>query len=512
MTLLRSSATVGALTGVSRALGYVRDILMAAILGAGPIADAFFVVFRLPNLFRRLFAGGPLRAVFVPMLAERMAAGGRGAAGNFAGQILAVAIVVSVLLTSGLQLAMPWVMYALAPGFADDPERFDLAVTLGRIMLLYFLFVLLVLHLSGVLQTLGRFAAAAAMPILLNLFLILSVFVLAPLLETPAHGFAWGLAAAGVAQFACLLVACRRVGFPLKLPRPRLTPGVRRLLKAAAPAAIGAGVLQVNLLVDAAVASLLEPGAISYLYYAERVVRVPFGIVGVAVGTALLPLLSRQIGAGDQAGASGSMNRALEGVLLLILPGMAALLVISEPVVATLFERGSFTPDTTASTAAALVAYAAGLPAYALIGISRIGFFSRQDTTMPMRIALACIAGNLVLNLLLMEPLQHVGIALATSIASWLNAVLLFYFLVRRRHFAADSRLRRRILGIVAACLGMVAVLEGVSFMLGEAPATGEWARVAFLATLIGVGFVSFAGLALVFGAVRLRDLSAFRR
>ena len=512
MTLLRSSTTVGALTGVSRILGYVRDILMAATLGAGPVADAFFVAFRLPNLFRRLFAGGSLRAVFVPRLTARMVTDGREAARDFAGAVLSVSLVISVLLASGLQLAMPWVMHALAPGFADDPERFDLAVTLARIMLVYFLFVLLVLHLGGVLHALGRFAAAAAMPILLNLLLIFSVFTLAPFLETPAHGFAWGLAAAGTVQLICLLVACRRAGFPLKLPRPRLTPEVRRLLGAAVPAAVGAGVLQVNLLVDAAVASLLETGSISYLYYAERVVRVPFGIVGVAVGTALLPLLSRQIGAGDRDGAAASMNRALEGVLLLILPGMAALLVISEPVVATLFERGSFGADATVSTAEALVAYAVGLPAYALAWILGIGFFSRQDTATPMRIALACIVANLALNLILMDSMHHVGVALATSIASWLNAGLLFYFLVRRGHFATDSRLHRRILGIVAACLGMVAVLEVARFLSGGIPDTGEWGRIAVLGAWITAGFASYAGLAVAFGAVRIRELSIFRR
>lgn len=513
MTLLRASATVGSLATVSRILGYVRDILMAAVLGAGPLADAFFVAFRLPNLFRRLFAVGPFGSVFVPMLAGRMERDGREGAGVFAGEVLAVAMVASVLLVSILQLAMPWVMHVLAPGFASDPERFDFAVTLARIMLIYFLFVLLILHMGGVLNVLGRFAAAAAMPILLNLFLIASVFVLAPRLETPAHGFAWGLAAAGLVQLACLFAACRRAGFSLKLPRPRLTPGVRRLLSAAAPGAVGAGVLQVNLLVDTAIASLLAPGSISYLYYAERIARVPFGIIGLAVGTALLPLLSRQLGSGDREGATASLNRALEFVLLLTLPGAAALLVVSEPVAAALFERGSFTTEATTSTAAALVAYAVGLPACVLMRILGIGFFSREDTRTPMKVAFVCIAANLILNLLLMEPLRHVGIALATSTSVWLNAGLLLSILVRRGHFAMDSRLRRRLPRIAAACLGMAAALGAAQFMLAGVQETGGWGRFVTFAALAGVGLGSFAGLAFLCGAARMRDLSiVFRR
>ena len=375
MTLLRASTTVGALATVSRVFGYARDILIATVLGAGPVADAFFVAFRLPNLFHRLFAAGPFGSVFVPMLAGRMGQGGQAAGSVFAGEVLAVVVVVSVLFTSALQLAMPWLMFVIAPGFAEDPQRFDLAVTLARIMLFYFLFVLLVLYLGGVLNVLGRFAAAAAMPILLNLFLIVSVFVLAPRLETPAHGLAWGLAAAGVAQFTCLWVACRRAGFPLRLPRPRLTPGVRRLLRATAPAAIGTGAMQINLLVDMAIASLLASGSISYLYYAGRVAWLPSGIVSVAVGTALLPLLSRQFGTGDGKGGVESMNRALEVVLLLTLPGAVVLVLISEPIVATLFERGSFTADATGFTAGALLAFAFGLPAFAADRILGIGFF-----------------------------------------------------------------------------------------------------------------------------------------
>lgn len=426
MTLLRSSTTVGALATVSRVTGFVRDILMAAVLGAGVLADAFFVAFQLPSLLRQLLAAGSSGSVFVPMFARRLAADGRVAAGGFAGEVLAGAIVVSVVLTSALQLAMPWVMHVIAPGFASDPVRFDLAVEFARIMLLYFLFVLMILHLGGVLNVLGRFAAAAAMPILLNLLLILSLFTLAPLLETPAHGLAWGLAAAGIAQFACLLVACRRTGFPLGFPRPRLTPGVRQLLRSTVPAAIGSAAVQINFLIDMAIASVLASGSISYLYYAGRVVHLPPGIFGMAIGTALLPLLSRQFGAGDGKSGMESMNRSLEMVLLLTLPSAAALLLISEPVIATLFERGSFSADATAATAAALFAFAFGLPAFAMARILRIGFFAREDTRTPMRVALACIAVNLVLDLLLMGPMGHVGIALATSIASWFNAAVLF--------------------------------------------------------------------------------------
>ena len=337
--------------------------------------------------------------------------------------------------------------------------------------------------------------------------LIAALLALAPLLRTPAHGLAWGAAAAGAVQLAWLAFACRRAGFPLALRRPRLTPDVRRLARLAAPAVIGAGAVHVNLLVDTALASALSRGAVSWIHYADLVSRLPLGIVGGAAATALLPALSRRLAAGDEAGAAESMNRTLEGVLLLALPAALALMTAAGPVVSALFERGAFTAGDSANAAAALAAYAAGLPAWMLISVLAVWLFARGDTAAPLRAAAACIVLNLVLSLLLREAAGHVGIALATAIASWINAGLLVRTLRRQAQFTPDGRLRDRAPRIAAASLGMAGVLAAAGVGLGDLAAGGEGPRAAALALLVACGLVSFAALALVTGAARLQDL-----
>ena len=503
MSLLKSSFTIGGLTMVSRVLGFLRDVLIAAILGVGPVADAFFVAFKLPNFFRRLFAEGAFSAAFVPLVVDRLTAGGRGGARIYAQEVLAVVVVALAVFTTVFQLAMPWAMHAIAPGFSG--ERFDLAVVLAQITFPFLLFISLVSHLSGVLFAVGRFGAAAAMPILLNLFMIAAIIGLSPLLQTPGHALAWAVSAAGAVQLVCLVWECRRAGFVIRLPRPRLTPGVKLLLTKMLPGVIGAGVVQINLLVDVVIASLLPAGSVSYLYYADRVNQLPLGVVGVAIGTALLPLLSRQLKVGDETAASESVNRALEMVLLLTIPGAAALILISDPVIAVLFERGQFAAAETAATSAALLAYATGLPAYVLIKVLGPCFFARMDTVTPVKIGAACVLLNIVLNLILMGPLLHVGVALATSISSWINALLLAIVLSRRGQLSLDRRLRRALPRIVAATAVMLSVLWGVSLLL-----TGlAWPRAVDLACFLILGAISFFAVAFVTGAVSPVNLRA---
>ncbi len=514
MAFLGSVVTVGGYTMASRVLGFVRDILIAAVLGAGPVADAFFVAFKLPNFFRRLFAEGAFNAAFVPLFAGHMAESGREAARRFAEEVLAVLVAALLLLVTAFQVAAPWLMHGFAPGLSGDPYRFGLAVTLTQITFPYLLFVCAVSQLGGVLNALDRFAAAAAAPIILNLCLIAAIFGLSPLVETPGHALAWGVAGAGALQLVWLAAACSRAGLPLRLARPRLTPRVRRLLALFAPGAVGAGVVQLNLLIDILIASFLPVGSLSYLYYADRVNQLPLGVVGVAAGTALLPLLSRQLRLGDERAAADTMNRALEFALLLTLPAAAALMVIPGPVIGALFERGAFGAEETAATAAALLAYAAGLPAYVLVKIVGPGFFAREDTATPVKIAAGCVALNLVLNLALMGPLQHVGIALATAVSSWVNAGLLLRALSRRGHFSADSRLRRFLPRALAASAVMAAALWGASLAMADFAAA--WQRAGMLAALVGLGLAVFAAASLLFGAVSTAELrqraAAFRR
>ena len=507
MALLRSIATVGGFTMISRLLGFARDILIAATLGAGPVADAFFVAFKLPNFFRRLFAEGAFNAAFVPLFTRQMSEGGRDAARGFAEEVLSVLVVTLVFFVTALQVAMPWVMYGFAPGFADDPYRFGLAVQLAQVTFPYLLFISLVSQLGGVLNALGRFAAAAATPIILNLCLIAAILGLSPFLETPGHALAWGVAAAGAAQFIWLMVACHRADFRIRLLRPRLTPRVKRLLILMLPGVIGAGVVQINLLIDVVIASLLPSGSVSFLYYADRVNQLPLGVIGVAVGTALLPLLSRQIRAGEEAAAATSMNRALEFALLLTLPAAAALMVMPDLIVSVLFERGEFGAGETAATSAALAAYALGLPAYVLIKVLAPGYFAREDTATPVKVAAFCVAINLVLNLALMGPLQHVGIALATAISAWINAGLLALFLLRRGNFEIDSRLRRAVPRTLLASVAMAGALWLAQDTLGGFAATNVLLAVFVLVALVVLGLVFFAGAAVGFGAARISDI-----
>ncbi len=512
MNFLRSTATIGGFTLISRILGFARDILIAAYLGAGPVADAFFVAFKFPNLFRRLFAEGAFAAAFVPLFAGTLEGEGREAARAFAAQALAVLFWALLAFVLVIEMAMPLVMVGFAPGFVADPAKFELAVLLTRITLPYLLFISLVSLMAGVLNSLGRFWAAAATPILLNLCLIGALLGLAPVLETPAHALAWGVAGAGLAQFAWLFAHTLRAGMGLGLGRPRLMPKVRLLVRRIVPVAVGAGIYQINLLIDTIIASLLPSGSISYLFYADRVNQLPLGVVGVAVGTALLPMLSRQVQGGDKAAAADSQNRALEFSFLLTLPAAAALMVIAEPVIGVLFERGQFAGPQVRATAAALAVYATGLPAYVLVKTLTPGFFAREDTATPVKVAAVCMVVNLCLNLLLMGPLLHVGIALATSLSAWLNAGLLAWILSRRGFLGLDRRLRNRLPRMVVASAGMAALLMAAAWALEGVWSGPEAARVGALAILVAGGLVSYGVLAQLTGAGAYGDIRRLLR
>jgi len=458
MSLIRSAATVGGFTMASRILGFVRDMLMASLLGSGPVADAFVVAFRFPNLFRRLFGEGAFNAAFVPLFAGRLESEGEGAARRFAEEIAVVLLVVLLGFVAVAEIAMPLLIHVLAPGFVADPEKFDLTVTLTRIAFPYLLFMSLVALLGGILNSLQRFAMAAAAPVLLNVVLIGALLTARTMGwgDGPATGMAlaWGVSLAGLVQFALLWVACVKAGMRLKLRRPVITPGVRRLVVLGIPGVIAGGIMQLNLVISTIIASL-PAGAPAWLYYADRIYQLPLGVVGVAIGIVLLPELSRRLRAGDGPGVAWSQNRALEFALFLTIPSAIALMVIPQPIVQVLFERGAFEPADTRATALALAAFAAGLPAFVLQKIFQPGFFAREDTRTPMNYALVSVALNIAGALALFPFIGHVGIALATTVAAWLNAGLLGVTLSRRGHFQADPALRRNLPLIALASLVM---------------------------------------------------------
>lgn len=510
MNLLRSILTVGSMTMVSRVLGFIRDILIAAIVGATGVGDAFFVAFKLPNLFRRLFAEGGFASAFVPIFARKLVAQGEAPARKFAEESLAVLFILLAVVTALAEIAMPWLMRGLAPGFLDEPEKFDLTVRLTRITFPYLLFISLVSLLAGVLNSVGKFAAAAATPVLLNLSLIGFLLVAAPVLPSPAHALAWGVFAAGAIQLVWLYWAASRAGFALRLNWPKLTDDVRLLFRRIVPVALGAGVYQINLVIDMIIASLLPSGSISYLFFADRVTQLPLGVIGVAVGTALLPMLSRQLRAGEDAAAMHSQNRALEFSLLLTIPAAIALAIIAGPIIAALFQRGAFTAEQASATAAALAVYAWGLPAYVLVKALAPGFFARGDTRTPVIISAAAMAVNVGLSLALIGPFLHVGIAAATAASGWLNACALGIVLWRRGHFEPDARLKARLARTIAAAAVMGAGLYWGSGALAGLVAGPELDRILGLAVLVGGGLAVFGLAAMVSGAARPADLRSF--
>ena len=512
MNLVRATATIGGLTLISRILGFVRDMLQARFVGAGMAADAFLIAFRLPNLFRALFAEGAFSAAFVPMFNRQMGAdnGDMACAKRFAEDVLAVLMPVLIGFTVVMIVAAAPIVWALTGGFPDaSPEKFGLTVDFTRLTFPYLALISLVSLMGGILNSLGRFSVNAAAPILLNVALIIGLVGFnGPDAIATARVQAVCVTIGGILQFIWLLWACGQSGVSLRLRWPRMGDRVRTLLRLILPAALGAGAVQFNLLISTALAARFLPeGAVSFLYYADRLNQLPLGLIGIGVGTAMLPALSRQLGAGNAVAAVHTQNRAIELVLLLTLPSAAALTVSATPMIRALLEHGRFLPADTVATANALAAFSLGLPAYVLIKVLTPGFHARQDTSTPVRIAVASMLVNLVGNLLLIWLLAHVGIALSTALAAWVNAIALFVVLRRRGHFAIDARLRRAALRLLVAAAAMVGVLLLLNPLV--APFTGgSWlARIAALSVLLGSGGIAYLVAARLLGIFTLAEL-----
>ena len=496
--MLRGAMTVGAWTAASRVMGFIRDILIAAFLGAGPVADAFFVANRLPNLFRRLFGEGAFNAAFVPVFSGLLTTEGEDVARGFAEEAAAALAFWLVGLTIAGEIFMPQVLHVIAAGFTRDPAKFTLTVALSRIAFPYLVLICLAALLSGVLNAMDRFVAAAAAPLLYNGFAIAAMFALAPFVPTEGHALAWGVSLSGVAQLALLYWAVWRAGLRLHLPRPRLTPRMRLLLRRMAPGLIGAGITQLNLTMDTFIGSLLPAGSVSLLYYADRINQLPLGILGTAVGTALLPLLSRQVAKDSQAEAYDTQNRAIEYALVLTLPAAFALAILADPILQVLFARGAFSHHDAYLSSQSLAAYASGLPAFVLVKVLSPGFFARGDTSTPVRVGIFVLALNFGLNLSLMGPLKHVGPPTATSIAAWLNVGLLGFMLLRRDYMRPDRMLASRVGRMIGATAVMAVALLGTRMAL--IPVGGRHVSLAALGVLIAVGLVTYGVLAQVLG------------
>ena len=506
--LMRSFLTVGGWTLLSRLVGFLRDVMMAAYLGAGPVAEAFLIAFSLPNMFRRFFAEGAFNMAFVPMFAKKLEAGedAEGFARDAFNGLAAVLIVFTVIGT----IAMPVLVWAMASGFVGDP-RFDLAVTFGRISFSYILFISLVALLSGVLNAFGRFTEASFVPVLMNLMFIAAMLMAARAGWDMGTTLAWTVPVTGVAQLAFTWISAHRAGVRFSPGWPRLTPELKRLAIIAGPAILAGGVVQVNLLVGRQVASFTE-GAVAWLSYADRLYQLPLGVVGIAIGTVLLPDLSRRLRAGDLPGGRDSFNRGAEFALALTLPAAVALVVIALPLTTVLFQRGAFGATDAANTALALAAYGIGLPAFVLHKVLQPLFYAREDTRRPFRYAVISMIVNAGFAVGFMPVMGFLAAALATTVAGW---VMVWQLWAGSRDMGeaaqTDARFRDRVPRLVIASLLMGACLWLGAWLLGPALATHH-VRYLALAALVGIGGVSYFGLGTAIGAFRLADFRAALR
>ena len=523
MKLYKSFATVGGLTLLSRLFGFVRDILIAATLGSGWVADAFVVAFRFPNLFRRLFGEGAFNSAFVPIFAKKIEGDGREAARVFAEEAMAGLFFVLLILTIAAELAMPYLMYALAPGFDIQPEKFDLAVLLTRITMPYLLCMCLVALMSGALNSVGWFAESSSVSIVLNVAMTVATLISLWLgYRAGAEAGiiqALGVFVAGFLQLMLLIWGMNRAGLPLKLRWPRWTEDLRRLWTLGVPGIISGGVTQLNIAIGTMIATM-QPGAVSQLYYADRLYELPLAIVGIAVGVVLLPDVARQLRAGNVDGVMDSQNRSLEFAMLLTIPAAVALAVMPTEIVRVLFERGAFKPADTAATAAVLAVFALGLLAFVLIKVFSPAYFAREDTKTPMRYATISLtantAGSIALFFLFRKIgwMPQLGIAIATSIGGWLNAFLLWRTLKMRGQFVTDARLKRNLPLIVLASAAMGVALYAAAGPLGPYLQAGRGFMVeaSALALLVALGTLVFAAAILATGVMTPAQLSRFTR
>ncbi len=505
MNLLRTLATVSSLTLLSRILGFVRDFVIARAFGAGMATDAFFVAFRLPNLLRRLFAEGAFSQAFVPLLAEYRNQRGEAETKALVARVASALFLIVIAVAALGVLGAPLLIYVSAPGFAADADKFDLTVTLTRITFPYILFMALVAMAAGILNTWGRFALPAFTPVLLNLSFIGMALFAAPWFDPPVLALAWAVFLGGLLQLALQLPALGRIGM---LPRFQFAPddpGVRRVLKLMAPAVLGVSVAQVSLLINTIFASFLASGSVSWLYYADRLMEFPAGLLGAALGTILLPSLSKAHAGDDPREFSALLDWGLRLTFLLTLPAAVGLALLGVPLISTLFQHGAFTAADVLQTRAALVAYSVGLIGLILVKVLAPGFYARQDIKTPVKIALVTLAATQAMNLAFIGPLKHAGLALAIGLASCLNAALLYRGLRRRADYLPRPGWGRFLLKLGVALTALSVTLW---FGMGQ---ESEWLSASASTRVLRLAMLVAAAIAVYFGTLwlqgfRLRD------
>ena len=514
MSLARRISTVGGLTLLSRLFGFARDLLTARYLGAGMAADAFFIAFKLPNFFRRLFAEGAFSVGFVPLYArfigKDITPESKAAADAFAGQVLSWLLPILVVFLIIMEAAMVPVMMGLSGGFEGDSAKFNLAVELGRYTFPYLLLISVLTFFTGMLNAVDRFSAAAFSPVILNIFMCAALIGFGDTEVARARWLAGAVSLSGAAQLLWVYIAARRAGLNIRLQLPKLSPELKELMFVIGPAALGAGIVQINLFVDTLLAARFLPeGSVSWLFYADRLNQLPLGVIGIAVGTVLLPSISRLVAGGDAAGAARQQNRAIEFSLFLTLPAATALGLLARPIIATLFEREAFLASDTIATAAALTAFSAGLPAYVIAKALTPGYFARQDTKTPVRFAIISLVLNTAISLMLIGTFAHVGLAIATAVSAWVNVAMLYIGLNRRVGFRLERVTLIRLGKCLLACMVMAGVLVGYIAQFGDAFLTGGSARILHLIIIIVLGILVYLILIGIMRTMPLRDIKA---
>jgi putative peptidoglycan lipid II flippase len=492
MNLLKATGTIGGLTLVSRVAGFAREMVMARVLGAGFYTDAFLVAFRLPNTFRRLFGEGAFSAGFVPLYSQRLQSGGDEEARHFSEEVLAVFLPTLVLFSAIFEIIMP----AFVALFHYRGDDLAFVSFLTRITFPYLLLISLVSLFSGILNSLARFTAAAFAPALLNIAMLIALMFFNEGGAITATALAGAVTAGGVLQLALLMYAAKRAGIVLKVRRPRLTPGVRQFIRVVIPATLGAGVYQMSILIDTFFLTRIGTGAVSHFNYADRLNQLPLGVIGAALGTAILPTVSRFVDKNEPEQAARVQGQAAELAMLLCLPAAIALAVSALPLISAIFESGRFSAEDARLTALCLSLIALGLPAYVLVKVLTPGFYARRDTATPVKIAGVVLIANVILNFLLIPPFGLGGLAAAVAISSWLNCVILYAILHRRGFFKIEGWLASRLIRQLIAAAAMAAALCGIS------AAIPEWFTGSTGHRLVGVVALVGGGMAVYFPAV----------
>ena len=507
MNLLKATGTIGGLTMVSRVLGFAREMIFSRVMGAGMAADTFALAFIIPNLFRRLFGEGAFSQGFVPLFSQRMHGEGNEEARKFAEEVLAVFLPVLMLITLIFMVFMPAFVAVIGAGWRDEPTKFALAIDLTRITMPYLVFICLVSLFSGVLNSLSRFTAAAFAPSLLNITLIGALLLVPAGGPVTARAMAWGVVAGGVLQLALCWISAHRAGVKLRLVRPRLTPGVKELMILILPATLGGGIYYISQAFYAYFATSLPEGSMVYLGFADRLNQLPLAIIGSALGTAILPALSRAVMDSDNSGASRVQSQAIELSMLLTLPAAVALAVTAEPIVAALFQGGRFTAEDAATTALVLSIIVAGLPAYVLIKVLAPGFYARKDMKTPIVVAAAMLVLGVSLNFVLIPVMGIAALAFTTALSAWLNALALYVILARRGQFRIENWLWSRLVRQILAAAVMAGVLYLVREQLDGFFAGSAGRRLIGVAALVSSGGIAYFVVAWVIGAMDREDI-----